>query len=176
MSDEQEPQTCKELNKAMAMAAISLVGWIQDLDEDERTTPGAEGWSVKDHVAHLDIWLRGMVALLRHEDRVAAMGVDAADFESGDFERMNATIYARHRDKSWDEVWGDYMATLDAFNETLTDLDDADLQRPYASFLPDAAEDDGDGAPIVGWIVGNSYHHINEHLPWMQAIVAGQSG
>ncbi|MEZ4581366.1 MAG: hypothetical protein R3A10_06915 [Caldilineaceae bacterium] len=59
MSDEQEPQTCKELNKAMAMAAISLVGWIQDLDEDERTTPGAEGWSVKDHVAHLDVWLRG---------------------------------------------------------------------------------------------------------------------
>jgi len=43
VSDEQEPQTCKELNKAMAMAAISLVGWIQDLDEDARTTPGAEG-------------------------------------------------------------------------------------------------------------------------------------
>ena len=173
MSDEQGPQTCKEVNKAMAMAAISLVGWIQQLDEDERNTPGPEGWSVKDHIAHLDVWLRGMVALLNHEDRIAAMGVDADDFQSGDFERMTATIYAQHRDEAWDEVWNRYMATMDAFNETLTDLDDADLQRPYASFLPDAPED-ADGAPIVGWIVGNSSHHIDEHLPWMQAIVAGR--
>ncbi|MEZ4610367.1 MAG: hypothetical protein R2838_09015 [Caldilineaceae bacterium] len=75
---------------------------------------------------------------------------------------MNATIYAC-RDKSWDGVWGDYMATLDAFNETLTDLDDTPTYSAYASFLPSAAEDDGDSAPIVGWIVGNSYHHISEH-------------
>ncbi|MEZ4610368.1 MAG: hypothetical protein R2838_09020 [Caldilineaceae bacterium] len=81
MSDEQAAGLQRTQQGHGHVAAISLVGWIR-IWTKARTTPGAEGWSVKDHVAHLDVWLRRMVALLRHEGRVAAMGVGAADFES----------------------------------------------------------------------------------------------
>lgn len=171
MSDEQLPSTCKDLNREMAKAAINLVGWAEQLTPAECITPGAEGWSVKDHVAHLDGWLRGMVALLRHENRIAAMGMDTATYLSGDFDRMNDVIQAQHKDESWETVWENYMATMDAFNETVSTLDDADLQRPYSYFQPDEPGGETD-PPIVGWLAGNSYLHVQEHLPWMQDIVA----
>lgn len=171
MSENQLPQSWREVNKEMAGAAISLVGWVQQLEPYEQTTAGPEGWSVKDHIAHLDAWLRGMVALLRHQNRVEAMGLDMESYLSGDFDRMNAVIYAQHRDESWETVWDSYMQTFNAFNETISELDDADLQKTYSDFQPDEPGEES-SAPIVGKVAANSYEHIREHLPWMHQLVA----
>lgn len=171
MGEQRLPATGKDLNKEMAKAAISLFGMIDQLTPAERTTPGAEGWSVKDHVAHLDAWLRGMVVLLHHENRVDAMGVDMETYLSGDFDRMNEVIRALHADESWETVWERYMVTLDEFTAMIVEMDSADLQRTYSYFQPDEPGEES-GAPIVAKLAANSYLHIQEHLTWMHAVVA----
>jgi hypothetical protein len=47
-------------------------------------------------------------------------------------------------------------------------LSDQDLQKPVSFFQTDSTKTD----PIIGWIVGNTFDHYAEHLPWIAAIVA----
>ena len=54
--------------------------------------------------------------------------------------------------------------------DALAPLSDADLQRPYAEY----GEGGGRSAdrPIIGWIIGDTYEHYEEHLGYLRAILA----
>ncbi|MBC8098629.1 MAG: hypothetical protein H7Y11_04245 [Armatimonadetes bacterium] len=52
-------------------------------------------------------------------------------------------------------------------SDTINGLTDADLMRPYQYYATDSTRED----PVIRWIVGDTFEHYAEHLPWMQAIV-----
>ncbi|MCA9904336.1 MAG: heme-binding protein [Anaerolineae bacterium] len=144
-----------------------LLGFLSTLDDAQRTQKtDAVGWTVKDHVVHIAMWEDSINALLAHELRSARMGIDEATWTSGDFDKINAMIQQRSQAMSWDEV----MHMLrNIHTECLTKLaacSDDDLYAGYKAFQPDATSD----LPIIRWIIGNSYEHYAEHIPWMQAI------
>ncbi len=160
-------------NKAELLTRIEA-GWnelnarIQALTEAQLTGPtDAAGWTGKDHLMHLAVWEGGIVALLNGQSRREAMGVDEAAWESKEYDRINAIIQQRHKDLPLAEVLKTFRQVHQRMIDTLENLTEEDLQRPYSSFQPIF---NGDG-PIINRIIGNTFHHYAEHLPYIDAIV-----
>jgi hypothetical protein len=76
----------------------AFAAYTDTLSEAEWTEPtDTAGWSVKDHVAHLVVWGRTEVALLRHRIPMQkSLGIsDAvwnAGFDSGNFDPINEEV------------------------------------------------------------------------------------
>src|SRR5688500_1333338 len=79
----------------------ALIEIVRAMTDEQITTPiDPQGWSVKDHLAHLTAWQAGMVALLRKGNRWQAMGLEPGFVqESEGFDAINARLYEHHRDE-----------------------------------------------------------------------------
>ncbi|MEP7292649.1 MAG: ClbS/DfsB family four-helix bundle protein [Chloroflexota bacterium] len=126
----------------------------------------ARGWTVKDHAIHLAIWEDGMYALLERLMRVEYMGIDEATWEMGDNDQINAIIQQRYKDLTWADVQQKRQQIHQRLIEKIASLSDEDLLRPYRYYEMASTEDH----PVVGWLVGNTFGHYAEHLPWIKAI------
>ena len=163
-------------NKAEFIAYLHQ-SWMelqQTLDalsiEQMTTLKDQVGWTVKDHLAHLIAWESGIVALLQYQPRYPAMGIDFAIARSKTEDEINELIRQAFAARSLAEVQASLQQTHDALLAVLAKLSDDDLLRTYAHYQPDEPGKDS-GAPIYGWIMGNSAGHYLEHLPWIKALV-----
>ncbi len=154
----QMDQTWNELRDLLAHARPELLSQPKD----------AAGWTVKDHVVHLAVWQDGIRGLLEGRAFPETMGVDKTIWSQGETQ-INAAVQRRYQHLSPDEALDMLQRSHQQLMRKLDTLTDADLQRPYAHFFPTSQEQ----APVIGWIVGNSYGHITEHLPWIKAILKG---
>ena len=147
---------------------------ISPLSEEQMTEPGVGGWSVKDELAHLAAWARGLAALVRKQPRYPPMGLpaDAAPHKAG-IERMNETIYANNRDVPLAEVLEELRAAHEDVLAAVSALSDEDLVRPYDSFQPQDKRPDGH-TPILWRIAGNTFGHYAEHRETITKMWTGQ--
>ena len=167
-------------NKAEFQAHLSDA-WAQlrrtlDSLSDEQMTArtDAGGWTVKDHLAHLETWERGIVALLSKEPRYSAMGLDAADVESKDEGELNRILRAQQAPDTLAEVRDRLRRTHDELAAVVDSLEPGDLLKTYSHYQPDEPGDDT-GEPVLRWVIGNSSGHYLEHLPWIQQL-SGHAG
>lgn len=165
------------VNKAELLARIQQ-GWdefnayLDTLTEQQLTIPtDAAGWTAKDHVMHLAVWEGGVLALLRGQSRHGYMEVDEDTWQSRDFDRINAVIQQRHRDKSPADVVTALREVHQQMVEKLQSLTDEDLLRPYHHYDPTSTQD----RPVINWIMSDTYEHYAEHTPWIAAIVSRAS-
>lgn len=166
MSDEIQV-TPAELVRRMQQGWDEFQAYLKTLTVEQMTLPtDAAGWTVKDHLMHLAVWEDGIYALLRRQSRPERMGLDAKTWESGDYDRMNAVIQQRHHDKSLEDVLNSFQESHRRLVDHLQTLADADLMRPYRDYAPNSTTD----RPVYAYIVGNTYGHYEEHLPWIDAI------
>lgn len=168
MSDETTPQTKTELLTRIAESRTALEQALSRLSEDQLTTPAASGWTIKDHLAHLAAWEAGIAALLRHQPRWAAIGLDEATIAQHEMDDWNEIIYQQNRDRSLAEVQHYFEEGHRQLLVALDRLAEEELFKPYAYFEGGKAEDD-DTRPIIGWIIGNTYEHYDEHQGWIEA-------
>lgn len=169
MSDDIE-FSLAELKRRMAKGWDDFQAYLATLTPEQLTQPtDAAGWTAKDHIIHLAVWEDGMTALLNHQARHEAMGLDYETFLSDDFDGKNALIQQRHKDmpleavlETFSEVHGRMMAKLET-------MSDEELEKPYQHYAPDSPRTQ----PVWHWIVGNSFEHYAEHQPWIAAIVEG---
>ena len=136
---------------------------LSALDATQMSTPGAAGWSVKDELAHLAAWARGLAALVRRQPRYPPMGLpaDAAPHTTG-IERMNQMIYERNRALPLDEVQAELRVAHEDVVAAVSELEDDDLLRPYDDYQPRDRRPDGD-TPILWRIAGNTFGHYAGH-------------
>lgn len=140
--------------------------------DEQLTKPGPEGWSVKDHLAHLAVWEAGIAALLRKENRWEAMGLPKDIVSRNlDEDELNALIHNHDHDLSLAEVRAAFENAHQQMVSAINSLTDADLVKTYSSFQPDEPGDE-DGRPVWPWIVADSYGHYEEHTPWIKAVIA----
>jgi len=137
--------------------------------EDALTRPGEDGWSVKDHLAHLAAWERSLLALLRGEDRAAALGADPGSYRTVGIDALNAGIHQRAQTIPLADVLAEFRLGHERLLTTLDSLTDADLRRPYAAYQPHDPE--APSAPVVGWVAGNTYEHYREHVGTIRALI-----
>jgi hypothetical protein len=173
-SYETQPQDTEELLARIAEGWAVLHQRIAPLSPAQLTTPGPDGgWSVKDHLAHLATWEGMLVALVEGKPIHTAFGTSRAEYaalESTD--ALNAVIAGQHRDESLEEVLQQQEETHAQVVAKIGALADEDLSKPITFFQPD--DPDGpDERPVLVKIIGDTYEHYAEHLPWIEVILAG---
>jgi uncharacterized protein (TIGR03083 family) len=160
--------TVNELLARIQAGWDDLNTFISGLTDEQLTGPtDAAGWTVKDHLAHLADWETSADALLQRQPRWGLMGLTQAAWDSGEIDHINDVMQKRSRELSLAEVRQRLAATHAALTARVAALDDADLMRPYKHFEDGSDNDE----PVLGYIVGNSFGHYAEHIPWMRAIV-----
>lgn len=165
------PRDMAELRRRIDRDWAALGALLAPLSAARLTTPTDEqGWSIKDHLAHLTAWERSIVSLLRGRPRHEGLRVDAATYQGGDFDVINAAIHEQSKDRPVADVLADFHATHGHLLAALASLTDADLARTYSSYLPDEPGEES-GAPIVGWIEGNAHDHYREHMAWIERLL-----
>src|SRR5438309_2119691 len=126
-------------DKASVLARIecswaSLDEVVGGLIDEQLGSSGPDGWTVKDHLAHIAGWNLSLVALLERRHRQAAL--DLEGFSTTDWDGQNEVMLRRHRPLVPDEV----RALLDGSRvmvlRALAELTDADLRRPYRDYQP----------------------------------------
>lgn len=153
--DEPLPRDKDELLARIARGWDDLQGALAGLSEAQLARPGADGWSIKDHLAHLGAWERSAVAILEGQPRYAVLGVAAAVWQAGDTDQINALVQERSRSRSLAEVLADLRGAHAAMLAAIG-------ARAFADFLAEF-----DGAPILARLAGNTYEHYSEHLAAM---------
>lgn len=167
MSSDVLPTTAELLRRIHA-GWKAFLAFLRPISEEALTQPtDAAGWTAKDHIIHISVWEKGILALLNKESRNEAMGVDADTWKL-DFETINAAIQQQNKDLSLAQV----MQTLEDTHQKLVakieTLADEDLMRSYQYYQPDPKRTD----PVLHWLVGDTYAHYDEHIPWMMVIIA----
>jgi hypothetical protein len=106
-----------------------------------------------------------MVALVDGTSRLEAMSIGDASWDL-DFDELNALIQQRNREMPLDQVYAMFRDKHEQTVRRIGTLSDEDLTRPYSYFQPDSTVE----APVMGWLIADTYEHYAEHLPWMRAI------
>jgi len=134
--------------------------------EQLSTLKDAVGWTPKDHIVHLAVWEDSIYVLLNGQSQREGLGLDEATWAS-DYDHQNAILRERYLALNMD-------AALDLFRRSharliakIEALSDEDLHKPYRHYDPTSDDD----RPIIGWIIGDTYEHYQEHTPWIAAIV-----
>lgn len=149
-----------------------LVSLVDDLGPDGLTLTGADGWAVKDHLAHIAAWEHSLLALVEKRDRVEAMGLHEP---VGDTDAINRSLWELHRKQAPAEAVAYFRDTHERLMRALAKLTDADLRLPYNHYQPQAPRDDADNRPVGDWVAGNTYEHYAEHSGWLNQLIKESS-
>lgn len=150
---------------------LRLMGFVEALTPARLSEPrDAAGWTVKDHLAHLAAWERGIISLLHDRPRHEGMGVDASLYFDDDLDALNEGIRQSTEDIPLGTVLDDLQLTHANLVAQIESIPNEDLQRTYSWFLPEETGAD-DGRSILFRVAGNTFEHYDEHLPWMTAIL-----
>jgi hypothetical protein len=162
VGEQSAPATVDELLQRIRLARAELDQTIGGRPDSEMTLRPDGGWSVKDHLAHLDTWHHILLDALDgrpHE----AVGLDRDRFEQLGLDELNAVIDSANRDRSLAEVRHAFASSYDEVVDRIAGLGDADLLAPvYAD----------DPRPRLNKIIGDTYGHYAEHQTWIAALVA----
>jgi hypothetical protein len=146
-----KPELMSEIEKEWKL----LINVVEKLTDTQMTTPDAGGWSPKDNLAHLAVWVKIIIeSHMDHRPSHEVLGVSEDVVE--DIEASNSIVFDRNRDRSIQDVldelkqvYGQLMARL----ETMT-FDD--MMKPRHA-------DDPEKRPLVLWILGDTTEHFAEH-------------
>jgi hypothetical protein len=146
---------------------------LQRLTERQLTAvKDAQGWTVQHHLVHIAAWERSVTSLLRGKSRAEGLGVDAALFNSGDVDAVNAAIYRAAIVLTPAEAAEVCRRDHGQLREQVAQLSDSDMGKPCRDYSPSEASDN---RPVFQVILDNSAGHYEEHLPWIEALAAGGS-
>lgn len=166
------PTSKAELMERIDRAWTSFRDVAFTVDDSAAATPGPDGWSAKDQIAHVSAWERSLMGLLQKGSRAAAMGVEESLYAAHDTDAINAQIYARVKVLPLAEVKRQADATHAELLAVLDGLSWEDLNKPYSDYVAGAPADGPDDDPVGAWVVGNTYEHYSEHQGYLEKTVA----
>ena len=144
----------------------ALLRAIEGLTPEQMSVPDAGGWSIKDNLAHLTAWEQFMLLhYLQGHPPHEAMQIDAATMERLDENGTNAVLFERNRLRPVANVLDGLRRSHEQVVAFLEQMSFSDLMKPR---FPD----DPQARPLIGWVIGNTYEHYQEHLRNIQVIVS----
>jgi hypothetical protein len=163
------PRTKEGLLQRMTAARAAIETVLGTMTEAQLTEAGADGWSVKDHLAHLTAWERSLIALLRGESRVAAVGLDEETYQRRDEDQINAIFHERAKDRPLSQILDEFRRSRATVMDLVSGMTQADLERPYSHYQPN--DPPYNATPVAAWIIGNTFAHDEDHLGWINALL-----
>ncbi|MFN8594098.1 MAG: DinB family protein [Thermomicrobiales bacterium] len=166
-------ETVATKKKAELIAGIdqtwaTLEAALAATSEEMSTTVGRDGWSVKDHLAHIEGWERFLLAVLARQSPSGAIGIDLGTLRSTDDDTLNELLVGPTRAQSLAQVMGNLRQTRQRLLAVVAALPDADLERLAAEYQPE--ELDGDTDSIAGWVYHICDEHLQDHIGWIKEI------
>ena len=86
--------TAAEVRARIESAWNELDELAADLDEGALSSPGLDGWAIKDHLVHVGAWEHWLLAMFEGRDRLAAMGAQGVNSKVED---INAVVWELHQ-------------------------------------------------------------------------------
>jgi hypothetical protein len=135
----------------------ALLYTVAQLTPGQMTTPDAGGWSPKDNLAHLAEWLKALTGYhMDHKSAEEVLGIPKELAENFDFNRVNAFMVERSRNRSSEEVLEELKKK---YAEVISRLE----AMPFETLLQPRFPDDPQKRPLLDWVLGNTIDHIKEH-------------
>lgn len=173
MNDVSLPSSKAELLARVQAERAALEQAIANSSEAQLTAPGPEGWSAKDHLAHVVTWEQILVlahlqgrsfAEAAHMDEATAAATAHMTAETG----LNAYFHQRDKDRSLAEVLADFHRSYRRLLSVLEEMD-------FASLLAPRDPDDPHGQPLIHVVIGDTYAHYREHRRIIQALITSRT-
>lgn len=133
--------------------------------------PLGDGWPVKVHVAHLADWEDSLLGLLEKGSRAAAMGIPDELWGRHDTDAVNQFMAERAMGVAAAESRERLERTHARVVSVIAGMTEAELLLPYSHYQ--AGDPPYDANPVVGWVVGNTFGHFDEHIGWLEAGLIG---
>jgi len=162
--------TKADLIERINRAWSTLEGALAGSGEEALTTPGGDGWSVKDHLAHIEGWERYLLALLERRSPSTALGIDLATYRSTEDDPLNELIREPTKEQPLSQVRADLRRTHERLLVVVAALPEGDLERLAADYQPEELADDTDS--IAVWIAHICDEHLRQHIDWIQRLTA----
>lgn len=161
-----------DLLNAIEGAWTKLNEALDSLTQEQMTqVRDPEGWSVKDHLAHMAAWERSVVVFLQGRPRHEGLGVDEQLYRTGDDDKINAAIQERRKDASLSEALADFRDAHAQLLSQIEPMSDDDMYKANSDFQPEGAGE-RDERPIAGMIYSNTANHFAEHQEWIESLVS----
>lgn len=128
-----------------------------------------DGWSVKDHLAHIACWEEEVLAIFAGIPRHESLGLPPDSPILTDTDAINGIFRGRWSQASAEGILGHYRETHRRLLALLQAVGDEDLNSPISRFvpMPDAVAEH----PVSGWIEGNTWEHYDEHVAGIRALL-----
>jgi hypothetical protein len=144
---------------------------LSRLSETQITTiHDNSGWSINDHLAHLEAWENSVVFFQRGKPRYQGLGIEEAIFNNGTIDEINKHIHNSRKEQSYTQLFTQLKATHGKLISLISPLTDAELTKPISSYHPETI--DNDNRNVADIIRDNSSGHYDEHLDWIKLIVS----
>lgn len=165
--------TKDELLKRSEEQYTAYEQYLSQLSEAQLTelTDNA-GWSVKDHLYHLALAEGSLLALLDRQPIHEYMGVDWATYKQGD-DAVNAMVQQRSHPLPLKEVLDTLRKNHQQIMERIRATPEAELQRPFTEYQPHDQQRTG---TVMQSLIYNTFHHYEEHIPWIIEILNSGAG
>ena len=145
----------------------ALMDVVDQLSPEQMTTPDEGGWSPKDNLAHLTVWMD--ILLGYHMDGRPAhevMGVAPEVVEGWDFDKINKVLVERNRNRTTEDV-------LDELKTVYARVMDRLKFTPFEELLQPRHPDDPQSYPLLASVAGDTYEHFAEHREAIEKALAG---
>ncbi|MCK9486988.1 MAG: ClbS/DfsB family four-helix bundle protein [Dehalococcoidia bacterium] len=160
MADPARPPRVPELLGLIEAAWADLLASFEGYDEAALTRPGREGWSVKDHLAHVTRWEHvARTVYLEGRPFAEAAGMDEATARATEHMRaesgLNDWFHARDRDLT-------LAQTLERLQASHTALVARIEATPWARLEP---------VEVGSHVAGNTFEHYREHSAHIRGLL-----
>ncbi len=135
----------------------ALLYTVERLTPEQMVTPDSGGWSPKDNLAHLTVWLKALTGYhLDHKSAEEVFGIPKELAEDFDFDRVNAYTVEQSRGRSAKDI-------LDELEQKYAEVMARLESVPFEELLRPRFPDDPRKAPLLDWVLGNTTGHFREH-------------
>lgn len=165
-----DPASKDELQELNHSERAALAAAVERMGRPRLDTPVLDdGWSVKDVLAHINVWERRIVRAIEAGSRGGRVdwpepGISLSDH--GALDALNARDFESHRSDALDAVITESQASFDALIECVDGLpDDVVMRAP--SWRPQI--------PLFRMIGANAWEHYREHIDQIDAWLAADA-
>jgi hypothetical protein len=158
----------QSLIKSIQREWTALMAVVERLSPQRMLTPDAGGWSPKDNLAHLTMWLKALVGHhIDHKSAIEVLGIPAELDGKFDFNAVNAYMYAQNKDRSSEDILAELKAEYAGVLGRLDAISLSELMQPRHP-------DDPRKEPLVIWVLGNTSEHFAEHRAAIEKMLEWQ--
>lgn len=129
------------------------------------------GWTALDHMAHVSVWERSVLAPLKGGTRHEALGLTDEQFVHMGFDEQNEIIRAQTEGHTWEQVMAEARQVHEDLIEAVRRSSIEDLWKSTSELCADQREHSQE-RPFMQVLMSDGCEHFDEHRGYIEKILA----